>query len=83
MQIHESFQVVISTDGRLSFAALIYEDPEAISSYLNSNMDLVRIGFDGGSGGAGSADLGEYILNSRSMLESTNIFRIEGTVEMI
>ena len=78
MQIHENFQLVISTDGRLSFAALIYEDPETIVSHLVSSMGLIQIGFDGGSGGAGSADLGDYILR-RSMLESTNVFRIEGT----
>ena len=41
-------------------------------------MDLVRIGFDGGPGGAGSADLGDFITRSGSMLKTTNVFRLEG-----
>ena len=42
-------------------------------------MDLVRIGFDGSVGGAGSADLGDFITRNGSMLKTTNVFRIEGT----
>ena len=81
--MHETFQLVISTNGQVSFAALIFDDPSAISAYLASNRDRVRSGFDAGSGGAGSADFGMFLLDNGLTLESTNIFRIDGNAYKI
>lgn len=78
--MHETFQLVISTNGQVSFAALIFDDPSSILTYFTSNQDTVKIGFDAGFESVGSADFGMFILDNGLTLESTNIFRIDGNV---
>ena len=77
-----TFQVVISSDGEHSFAALLFEDP--ILTYM---LSLMSDGFDdepllviGFSAAGESADIGDTLLqrSNESSLESINIYRIDG-----
>lgn len=78
-QIEDTFQVVISTDGHLSFAAFIYTHPLLIFSAidLDPNTRSPIIGFDFGDRSK-HADVGENLLLNNQTLEAVNIFRIDG-----
>ncbi len=73
LQIQITFQAVVSTDGRTSFAALIYNEPNLVFS-LN---DTQILGFDSG-GHVLYADMGEILSLNDQTLDATNIFRIDG-----
>ena len=71
-----TFQLVLSSDGNASFAALTYKDPRAMKS-LN---EPVQVGFD-----AGDKTRGVNIspLSSAAPLQQVNVFRIDGTYMLI
>lgn len=64
----------MTTDGEVSFALLIFDDPDTLISY---HGDAAKIGFDAGEDGA-FADIMNLIHNSNFTLEAVNIFRIDG-----
>ena len=70
---------MISTNGELSFAALLYKDPILTYGLIDNELDdpLLVIGF---SAAGDSADIGDTLLqrSAESSLESTNIYRIDG-----
>ena len=78
----ETFQLVISTDGEVSFAAFIYNDSASITDKIIgsafSERRLVSIGFDSGNGLA-ALKFGEIFLNESKTLAANNLFRIDGT----
>ena len=77
MQVTETFQAVISTDGNASFAILTYNNPLGFSPYLTD--PAWAVGFDSGSLRQGSfTNLGKVLVQNNQNLESSNIFRIDG-----
>ena len=74
----ETFQAVISTDGTLSFAAFIYENPERV----NNLTYFHQVGFNAGDGTRALNILGlvpgEESYNYVGSLQGVNIFRIDG-----
>ncbi len=84
-----SFQLVLSTDGKNSFASFVYSDPETIfSNVLEPELDedypLIEveasIGFDGGEGTLG-ADFGLFLKRNNRPLTAVNTFRIDGNIK--
>ena len=74
MQI--SFQVVLSTDGKTSFATFLYDNviKNLLACDLNNSLDVLRrltIGFNAG-------DRERFLNIPRSDLEEINVFRIDG-----
>ena len=70
----DSIQLIISTNGKISFAAFVYFNPAVVLS----NIWDIAIGFDGGRKlGYSSADFGEFLLR-KGALDEVNIFRIDG-----
>ena len=72
----DTFQLIISTDGRASFAVFAYSDPGELFTVLEEDPDAA-IGFDAGTGMSG-ADFGQFLLRSGRHLEAAYIFRIDG-----
>ncbi len=81
-----SIQLILSTDGKNSFASFAYEDPNAIySNIINPDLDEKTaeigveavIGFDGGERSSG-ADFGQYLNRSNQSLQAIHTFRIDG-----
>ena len=68
------FQVVLATDGKASFAAFIYEDPQFLSSIPGD----FQIGFDAGDIVRGLVLLGTAAEYSNNSLQHVNIYRIDG-----
>ena len=65
---------MLATDGKVSFAAFIYDDPNILMNITSSVNALV--GFD-----AGDQSRSSTIMSNRQrnyILESTNVFRIDG-----
>ena len=73
-----TFQLVLSTDGNVSFAAFLYQNPLSISNELLSLEEreaAMIVGFDPGAGtGLTPVDYGSVV-----GVRATNIFRIDGT----
>ena len=72
-----SFQVVLSTDGKTSFATFLYGDVirNLLACDLHNNLnvlDRLTIGFNAG-------DRERFLNIPRSDLEEINVFRIDGT----
>ena len=65
-----TFQVVLSTDGRASFATLVYEDP------INVMSGRYQVGFDSGDRRRGVNLLGADSISWNT--QRVNIFRIDG-----
>lgn len=65
IQVH-SFQVILSTDGKASFAIFLYEDPSVIST-----LPAVQIGFNAGD----REHMANIPINST---QETNVYRIDG-----
>lgn len=74
MQVVDTFQAIISTDGQRSFSALVYSNPLLIFS----SVDTV-IGFD--SGMEPHADVSKTLLLNNRTLEASNIYRIDGMAQ--
>lgn len=64
-----TFQLILSSDGNSSFAALIYKDPERMLEIPGQK----QVGFDAGDRRRGVNILGD------TMLEGVNLYRIDGT----
>ena len=65
---------MLATDGEVSFAAFLYDDPNKLLNITSSVNGLV--GFD-----AGDRSRSSTIMNNRQrnyILETTNVFRIDG-----
>ena len=75
--MQDTFQLILSTDGQVSFAALIFEDPSVFFPLLEF-LGFVKIGFDGGRHIGLSADIGEYLMSHNLDLEPVSIYRIDG-----
>ena len=69
----QTVQLVIFTDGQISFAAFNYDDLASLKSLVVHN-DIVIIGFDAGNARS-SANLTNFILESS---EADYVFRIDG-----
>ena len=68
--LQPTFQVVLSTNGIVSFAALVYQDPsEVVSSGY-------KVGFDAGDRTRGVNLLGADSINWSP--QGINIFRVDG-----
>lgn len=78
MQISMTFQIVLSTDGQHSFAALIYDDPATISSFLHESVRPLIVGFDSGNSFS-SANAANFLLQNNETSEASILFRIDGT----
>ena len=66
------FQLVLSTEGKTSFASFIYEDLEKVNSFISNSGIAADIGFDAGDKSRG-VKLSEDI-------QRVNTFRIDGKV---
>lgn len=66
-----TFQTVLSTDGNISFAAFIYDDPQAVVNIFNDR----EIGFNAGDSVRANVALK---VGQSANLEAVNIFRIDG-----
>ena len=65
---------MLATDGEVSFAVFLYDDPDILVNITSSVNALV--GFD-----AGDQSRSATIMSNRQrnyILESTNVFRIDG-----
>ena len=76
-----SFQVVLSTDGKASFATFLYGNVirNLLACDLNNSLvalSEITIGFNAG-------DRGRYLNIPRSNLEKINVFRIDGMSKQI
>jgi hypothetical protein len=69
------FQAILSTDGRASFVALVYES-EGLSAIQRLN-GIKLVGFDAGDG-IRSASVLSLGFSSIETLTRLNIFRIDG-----
>ncbi len=67
---------MVSTNGQVSFAAFIYDNPGVTALDGSNNINL-QVGFDAGGEGRG-ANVGRILLNNNLTLEAVNIFRIDG-----
>ena len=65
--LQQTFQLVLATDGRTSFAIFLYGDPGKIKNIINSGSGA--IGFDSGD---------ERRSVRVPILSNTNVFRIDG-----
>ena len=68
---------MLATDGKASFAVLIYDDPSRIMSNI-SNINGI-IGFDAGDQFRSATIISRRNRNN-SILNKTNIFRIDGKI---
>ena len=71
-----SFQVVLSTDGKTSFATLLYDDVirNLLACDLNNSLDV----FYGLSIGFNAGDRERFFNIPKIDLEKINVFRIDG-----
>ena len=69
-----SFQLVLSTDGKTSFASFIYEELEEAKFF---NKNLAKIGFD-----AGDENRGVKLSEDNHSLRGSNTFRIDGNYSL-
>ena len=74
--LQQTFQVVLATDGRTSFAILIYDDPDQIVDITSDASRIGMIGFDSGDLRTSTTLLSTERITYQ--LENTNIFRIDG-----
>ena len=65
--LQQSFQLILATDGRTSFAIFLYGDPEGVKKIINSGSGA--IGFDAGD---------ERRSVRVPIVNNTNVFRIDG-----
>ena len=76
--MNATFQLMLSTDGRASFATPIFKDPPELFSSLASNS-FVGIGFDGGSQDTGmAADVREFLISNGLEVPPVSTYRIDG-----
>ena len=72
-----TFQTVLSTDGSVSFAAIIYEDPDGVNGIKYDH----QVGFNAGDRTRGINIAGENDIEAvyiREDVQGVNIFRIDG-----
>ena len=62
-----TFQLVLSTNGNASFAALMYQDPTTLTDFPREHV----VGFDAG-------DRNRGITFMPNELQGANVFRIDG-----
>ena len=67
------FQLVLSTEGKTSFASFIYEDLETVNSFISNSEIAAEIGFD-----AGDESRGVKLSEDNYFLQGVNTFRIDG-----
>ena len=70
-----SFQLVLSTEGKTSFASFIYEDLETVNSFISNSEIAVGIGFHAGDGSRGVK-----LSEKNHSLQGANTFHIDGKV---
>lgn len=75
--MNDTFQLVLSTDGEVSFAALIFKAPQVLTSFARST-NFVRIGFDGSRFSTLSANVGEFLIRNDLEMAPVSIYRIDG-----
>ncbi len=70
-----TFQVVLSSDGNASFAALIYKNPHRVEEFNGP----LQVGFDAGDKTRGVNIVGDHSVYG-TPLQGVNLFRIDGNV---
>ena len=73
----DTFQLIVSTDGEVSFSTWIFNDTQVLPPFVNV-ADFVRIGFDGSFSTGLSADVGEFLMANRLQLPPVSFYRIDG-----
>ena len=68
-----SFQLVLSSDGHATFAAVVYKDPHVVENL----QEQVQVGFNAGDRTRGANIFGTNAVDYGT-LEPVNIFRIDG-----
>ena len=66
--LQQTFQLILATDGRTSFAIFLYSDPEGVKNIINSGNGA--IGFDAGDE--------KRSVRIPIIVNNTNVFRIDG-----
>ena len=75
-QAQVTFQLILSTDGRVSFAAFIFENPSSL--FFFARFSFVKVGFDGGRHTGQSADVGGFLRDNNLDLPPVSVYRIDG-----
>ena len=75
--MNDTFQLVLSTDGKRSFAAFLFNAPQVFSS-LWERDDSIGAGFDGGRSTGMSADVKEFLISNGMQLAPFSLYRIDG-----
>ena len=75
---NETFQVIISTNGQMSFATFIYDSPTSVTSKINVPNSPLSVGFDSGD----NANATSYDA-SCAILEVVNVFQIDGMINSL
>ena len=70
-----TFQLVLSTEGKTSFASFIYEDLKTVNSFISNSSIAAEIGF-----GAGDESRGVKLSEKYHFLQGVHTFRIDGKV---
>ena len=64
-----SFQIVLTTDGTISFAILLYNNPTTL--HVLNNLIPIEVGFNAG-------DQERYASIPLTSLQEVNVYRIDG-----
>lgn len=70
---------MVSTDGQASFAAFLYTNPGLLPNITGD----YQIGFDAGDGVRGLVLLGTNRMDHIEFLESVNLYRIDGKLDIL
>ena len=82
LQANDTFQLVLSTDGKRSFAAFIFNAPQVFTPYLTRPGDPddfdVGAGFFGARSTGEFADVEAFLIDSDLSLPPFSLYRIDG-----
>ena len=73
----DTFQLIVSTDGEVSFSTWIFNDTQVLPPFIES-ADFVRIGFDGSRTTTHFIDVGEFLRATNMQLSPVSFYRIDG-----
>ena len=73
----DTFQLIVSTDGEVSFSTWIFNDSQVLPPLVNI-ANFVLSGFDGFFATGLSADVGEFLKANRLQLPPVSFYRIDG-----
>ena len=73
----DTFQLIVSTDGEVSFSSWIFNDTEVLPPFARA-ANFVLSGFDGSFSTGLSADVGEFLRANSLQLPPVSLYRIDG-----